>query len=93
MSVKHALLALLDQGPRHGYGLKHEFEARLGQSWPLNVGQVYSTLARLERDGLVAPGARRGTRTASGGPSGSPGPGGPRWPSGCRRRCPRGPGP
>jgi DNA-binding PadR family transcriptional regulator len=55
MSVKYALLALLERGPRHGYGLKHEFEARLGQAWPLNVGQVYTTLARLERDGLVAP--------------------------------------
>jgi DNA-binding PadR family transcriptional regulator len=55
MSVKHALLALLRQGPRHGYGLKHEFEARLGQSWPLNIGQVYTTLTRLERDGLVVP--------------------------------------
>jgi DNA-binding PadR family transcriptional regulator len=54
MSVKHALLALLERGPRHGYGLKHEFEARLGHTWPLNVGQVYTTLARLERDGLVA---------------------------------------
>ena len=53
MSVKHALLALLDQGPQHGYGLKHEFEARLGQGWPLNVGQVYTTLDRLERDGFV----------------------------------------
>jgi DNA-binding PadR family transcriptional regulator len=54
VSVKHALLALLEQGPRHGYGLKHEFEASLGHTWPLNVGQVYTTLARLERDGLVA---------------------------------------
>ena len=54
MSVRHALLALLGQGPRHGYGLKHEFEARLGQTWPLNVGQVYTTLARLERDGRRA---------------------------------------
>jgi DNA-binding PadR family transcriptional regulator len=55
MSVKHALLASLAKGPMHGYGLKSEFEARLGQAWPLNVGQVYSTLGRLERDGLVAP--------------------------------------
>jgi DNA-binding PadR family transcriptional regulator len=60
MSVKHALLALLERGPRHGYGLKHEFEARLGQAWPLNVGQVYTTLARLERDGLVAPEPEKG---------------------------------
>jgi DNA-binding PadR family transcriptional regulator len=55
MSVKHALLASLAKGPMHGYGLKSEFEARLGQAWPLNIGQVYTTLARLERDGLVAP--------------------------------------
>ena len=41
MSVKYALLALLDREPRHGYGLKSEFEARFGQSWPLNIGQVY----------------------------------------------------
>jgi DNA-binding PadR family transcriptional regulator len=55
MSVKHALLASLAKGPMHGYGLKSAFEARLGQAWPLNIGQVYTTLARLERDGLVAP--------------------------------------
>ena len=38
----------------HGYGLKTEFEAATGDVWPLNVGQVYTTLGRLERDGLVA---------------------------------------
>lgn len=53
MSVKHALLSLLDQGPKYGYQLRSEFEARTGGTWPLNVGQVYTTLARLERDGLV----------------------------------------
>lgn len=53
MSVRHSLLALLDRGPMHGYGLKTEFEAATGDVWPLNVGQVYTTLARLERDGLV----------------------------------------
>jgi DNA-binding PadR family transcriptional regulator len=53
MSVRHSLLALLEQGPMYGYGLKSEFEAATGQMWPLNVGQVYTTLARLERDGLV----------------------------------------
>jgi DNA-binding PadR family transcriptional regulator len=37
----------------HGYGLKTEFEAATGDVWPLNVGQVYTTLGRLERDGLV----------------------------------------
>jgi DNA-binding PadR family transcriptional regulator len=39
----------------HGYRLRAEFEASTGTTWPLNVGQVYTTLARLERDGLVAP--------------------------------------
>jgi DNA-binding PadR family transcriptional regulator len=53
MSVRHSLLALLDSGPMHGYGLKTEFEAATGDVWPLNVGQVYTTLGRLERDGLV----------------------------------------
>lgn len=53
MSVKHGLLALLCDGPRYGYELKSAFEARTGDTWPLNVGQVYTTLARLERDGLV----------------------------------------
>ncbi|TWE19376.1 PadR family transcriptional regulator [Kitasatospora atroaurantiaca] len=55
MSIRHGLLALLDQGPRYGYQLRTEFEARTGATWPLNVGQVYTTLGRLERDGLVAP--------------------------------------
>jgi len=54
MSVRHALLALLYEGPKYGLQLRHEFEARTGEVWPLNVGQVYTTLQRLERDGLVA---------------------------------------
>lgn len=53
MSVRHSLLALLSAGPMHGYGLKTEFEAATGDVWPLNVGQVYTTLSRLERDGMV----------------------------------------
>jgi DNA-binding PadR family transcriptional regulator len=53
MSVRHSLLAILDAGPMHGYGLKTEFEAATGDVWPLNVGQVYTTLGRLERDGLA----------------------------------------
>jgi DNA-binding PadR family transcriptional regulator len=53
MSVRNALLALLEQGPRYGYQLRAEFEDRTGGTWPLNVGQVYTTLSRLERDGLV----------------------------------------
>jgi len=54
MSVRHALLALLEDGPMYGYQLRAEFETRTGSTWPLNVGQVYTTLARLERDGLVS---------------------------------------
>jgi DNA-binding PadR family transcriptional regulator len=53
MSVRHALLALLEQGPMYGYQLRSEFEGRTGATWPLNIGQVYTTLARLERDGLI----------------------------------------
>jgi DNA-binding PadR family transcriptional regulator len=53
MSVRHALLALLSEGPKYGLQLREEFEARTGEVWPLNVGQVYTTLQRLERDGLL----------------------------------------
>jgi DNA-binding PadR family transcriptional regulator len=53
MSIKHALLALLSEGPKYGLQLRQEFEAGTGEVWPLNVGQVYTTLQRLERDGLI----------------------------------------
>ena len=53
MSVRHAVLALLSEGPKYGLQLRHEFEERTGEVWPLNVGQIYQTLQRLERDGLV----------------------------------------
>lgn len=53
MSVRHALLALLSGGPKYGMQLKEEYEVTTGDAWPLNVGQVYSTIQRLERDGLV----------------------------------------
>jgi DNA-binding PadR family transcriptional regulator len=54
MGVREGLLALLDREPAHGYQLKTGFEAATGGVWSLNVGQVYATLERLERDGLVA---------------------------------------
>jgi DNA-binding PadR family transcriptional regulator len=44
---------LLEEGPKYGLQLRQEFEERTGEVWPLNVGQVYTTLQRLERDGLV----------------------------------------
>jgi DNA-binding PadR family transcriptional regulator len=55
MSIKHGLLALLEREPMYGYQLRSEFERATGGTWPLNVGQVYTTLTRLERDGLVEP--------------------------------------
>ena len=56
MSVRQSLLAILDQGPCYGYQLRAEFDRRTGSTWPLNVGQIYNTLDRLERDGLVEKG-------------------------------------
>ncbi|WFE27404.1 PadR family transcriptional regulator [Solwaraspora sp. WMMD791] len=53
MSIRHGLLALLGTGPMYGYQLRAAFEAHTSQTWPLNIGQVYTTLARLHRDGLV----------------------------------------
>lgn len=55
MSIRNSMLALLADQPMFGAQLRAEFEARTGGTWPLNVGQVYATLARLERDGLVEP--------------------------------------
>jgi DNA-binding PadR family transcriptional regulator len=54
VSVRHALLAMLSERPKYGLQPRQEFEARTGEVWPLNIGQVYTTLQRLERDGLVA---------------------------------------
>ncbi|MEU8300074.1 PadR family transcriptional regulator [Micromonospora sp. NPDC048909] len=53
MSIRHAMLALLTEAPKYGLQLRQEFEARTGEVWPLNVGQVYTTLQRLEREGHV----------------------------------------
>jgi DNA-binding PadR family transcriptional regulator len=53
MSVRHAMLALLSEGPNFGLKLQQDFEVTTGEVWPLNVGQVYATLQRLERDGLI----------------------------------------
>jgi DNA-binding PadR family transcriptional regulator len=54
MSTPHALLGLLQRGPRHGYDLKREHDDRFPLAKPLAFGQVYATLGRLERDGFVA---------------------------------------
>lgn len=54
MSIKYGLLALLRNRPGYGYQLRVDFESATGSTWPVNVGQIYTTLARLERDELVA---------------------------------------
>ena len=53
MAVREGMLALLAEEPSYGYQLKTSFEAATGGVWTLNVGQVYTTLDRLHRDGLV----------------------------------------
>ncbi len=54
MPIQHAVLALLDDGPTHGYELKGRFEAAIGPQWGrLNIGHLYQTLDRLSRDGFV----------------------------------------
>lgn len=54
MSVRHAILGLLAQKPRHGYELHAVFSAVVGgESWDLKPAQVYTTLIRLEEAGLV----------------------------------------
>lgn len=53
MSIGHALLGLLESGPRHGYDLKRAFDERFGHDRPLHYGQVYSTMSRLLKNGLV----------------------------------------
>jgi DNA-binding PadR family transcriptional regulator len=55
LSFRYGLLALLADEPRHGYELKTVFERRTGGEWAINIGQVYTTLQRLERDSLVEP--------------------------------------
>jgi DNA-binding PadR family transcriptional regulator len=64
MSIGHALLGLLEAGPRHGYDLKRVYDERFGQDRPLAYGQVYATLSRLLKNGLVQ---ERGVE-AGGGP-------------------------
>jgi DNA-binding PadR family transcriptional regulator len=54
MAIGMSLLTILEEGPTYGLRLRNEFEGRTGGVWPLNVGQVYTTLGRMQRDGLVA---------------------------------------
>ena len=62
MSLKFGILGLLAEEPLHGYEVKNRFESLLGGTWEVNIGQIYSTLQRLERDGLVEAADDRGDR-------------------------------
>jgi DNA-binding PadR family transcriptional regulator len=62
MSLKFGILGLLAEQPLHAYAVKGRFEDLLGGSWEVNIGQVYTTLQRLERDALVEPAEARGDR-------------------------------
>ncbi|MGH2487894.1 MAG: PadR family transcriptional regulator [Ktedonobacterales bacterium] len=62
MSLKFGILGLLTEESLHGYEVKQRFEAMLGGTWEVNIGQVYSTLQRVERDGLVEAVGERGDR-------------------------------
>jgi DNA-binding PadR family transcriptional regulator len=62
MSLRFGVLGLLAEGPLHGYQVKQCFEDLLGGTWEVNIGQVYQTLQRLERDGLVEEAGDRGDR-------------------------------
>ncbi|MFD3483623.1 PadR family transcriptional regulator [Streptomyces sp. NPDC058665] len=53
MSIGHTLLGLLESGPQHGYNLKRAFDESFGHDRPLHYGQVYSTMSRLLKNGLV----------------------------------------
>ena len=53
MSIKHSVLAIVAAAPTSGYQIKKAFEELTGGIWPLNDGQIYTTLGRLERDALV----------------------------------------
>jgi DNA-binding PadR family transcriptional regulator len=62
MSLKFGILGLLAEQPLHAYAVKTRFQDLLGGSWEVNIGQVYTTLQRLERDGLVEPAGPPGDR-------------------------------
>jgi len=53
MSVKHGILAVLERRSMHGYDLRRDLEDELGSAWAVNYGQIYTTLERMVRDGLI----------------------------------------
>jgi DNA-binding PadR family transcriptional regulator len=59
VSVRQSLLALLAERDSYGFQLRQEFEGRTGGTWPVNIGQIYTTINRLQRDGLVVEAGRQ----------------------------------
>jgi len=53
MSLKHAILVLLDKEPRSGYDLLKEFKNSLGYFWNASHQQIYQQLKRLSDEGLI----------------------------------------
>lgn len=62
VSLKYGILGLLAEQPLHGYEVKSRFEELLGGTWEVNIGQVYATFQRLERDELIEAVGERGDR-------------------------------
>jgi DNA-binding PadR family transcriptional regulator len=62
MSLRYGVLGILAEQPLHGYQVRNRFEGMLGGTWDVNIGQVYATLQRLERDGMVRTAGARGDR-------------------------------
>lgn len=62
MSLKFGILGLMVAEPLHGYEIKSRFEALMGGTWEVNIGQIYATLQRLERDDLIESVGERGDR-------------------------------
>jgi DNA-binding PadR family transcriptional regulator len=60
--LKYGILGLLAESPLHGYEVKSRFEELLGGTWEVNIGQVYATFQRLERDELIEAVGERGDR-------------------------------
>ncbi len=51
--IKGALLGLLAVKPMHGYDLKVSLDRVLGETTKINVGQVYTAINKLEKNGLI----------------------------------------
>jgi DNA-binding PadR family transcriptional regulator len=62
MSLKFGILGLLTEAPLHGYEVRGRFETMMGGSWEVNIGQIYITLQRLERDQMIESIGERGDR-------------------------------